>query len=333
MPLGPQKIDMQESLRRVANGGLPIRASLRLAEEAGPKKKLWTSDLSVNEFLLTRESNCQIISQVMGSSIYHIGRIPDYKGSQNGSNTYEIPLISRAHREARAAALRRLQLEAEAVQADAVIGVHLEERLITKGAHGKGGDDGDEVIEFTVVGTAVKVPGVRLAAGPVLTDLSGQDFWALVREGWGPCGIVFDFCRWHVWHVLKTWLASGEVQLATDAIDRARARVEKEVLRQARDMGAEYVIGSDLKVRVKEVPCGFHECHLNDLDVDVSWFGTGVRRLSTAERPAKLDVPPLLLGMIPLDRKSRRDQIEEEDDSEELKKAGEAEEERASHGE
>ncbi len=101
MPLGPQKIDMQESLRRVANGGLPIRASLRLAEEAGPKKKLWTSDLSVNEFLLTRESNCQIISQVMGSSIYHIGRIPDYKGSQNGSNTYEIPLISRAHREAR----------------------------------------------------------------------------------------------------------------------------------------------------------------------------------------------------------------------------------------
>jgi uncharacterized protein YbjQ (UPF0145 family) len=333
MPLGPQNINLQESLRRVANGGLPIRASLRLAEEAGPKKKLWTSDLSVNEFLLTRESNCQIISQVMGSSIYHIGRIPDYKGSQGGSSTYEIPLISRAHREARAAALRRLQLEAEAVQADAVIGVHLEERLITKGAHGKGGDDGDEVIEFTVVGTAVKVPGVRLAAGPVLTDLSGQDFWALVREGWGPCGIVFDFCRWHVWHVLQTWISAGEVELATDAIRRARSRVETAVLRQAHEMGAEYVIGSDLKVKVHEVPCGFHECHLNDLDVDVSWFGTGVRRLATAERPKRLDIPALVLGMIPLDRKSRRDQIEEEDESEALKKAGEAEEERASHGE
>ena len=333
MPLGPQKIDMNESRLRVSRGGLPIRASLRLAEEAGPRKKLFTSDLSVNEFLLTREANCQIVSQVMGSSIYHIGRIPDYKGSQNGSNTYEIPLISRAHREARAAALKRLQLEAEAVQADAVIGVRLSERLITKGAHGKGGDDGDEVIEFTVVGTAVRVPGVRLAAGPVLTDLSGQDFWALVREGWGPCGIVFDFCRWHVWHVLSSWLAAGEVSLATDAIARARSRVERSITTQASEMGAEYVIGSDLKVLVREVPCGFKDCHLNDLDVDVSWFGTGVRRLATAERPSKLNVPPFVLGMIPLGKKSRRDQIEEEDESEALKKAGEAEEGRASHGE
>lgn len=332
MALGPQKIDMVASLRQVAKGGLPIRAQLRLAEEAGPKKKLWTSDLTVNEFLLTREARCEIVSQVMGSSIYHIGRIPDYKGSQGGSNTYEIPVISAAHREARAAALDRLQQEAQLVQADAVIGVRLGERLITKGAHGKGGDDGDEVIEFTVVGTAVKVPGVRLGSGPVLTDLSGQDFWALVREGWGPCGIVFDFCRWHVWHVLKQWSMGGEVTLATQAIEFARKRVESSVQRQAQQIGAEYVVGSDLKIQVREVPCGFHECHLNDLDVDVSWFGTGVRRLRPDERPQKTNVPPLVLGMMPLGKRNRRDQIEEEDESESLKKQGEAEEERAAHG-
>jgi uncharacterized protein YbjQ (UPF0145 family) len=322
-------IDYVNSRKRLAAGGLPLRASLRLRDEAGPQRKLFTSDLTVNEFLLSREADCQVISQVMGSSVYHIGRIPDYKGSQNGSNTYEIPVLSHAHREARALAFRRLQLEAEAVAADAVVGVRLSERLITKGAHGKGGDDGDEVIEFTVVGTAVRAPQVKIKNEPVLTDLSGQDFWALMRQGYAPCGIVFDFCRWHVWHVLKNWSGGGEVSLASDAIERARRVVQERVLQQAQAMGAEFVVGSDLKVEVREVHCGFHECHLNDLDVDVAWFGTGIRRLPVSVRPQTAQVPPLVLGMLPLGRKKRRDQIEEEDESEALKEAGEREEERA----
>src|SRR5262249_20253007 len=152
MPLAPQNIDLVASLMELRKGNLPLRARLRLAEEAGPHKKLFTSDLTVNEFLLTEESGVEPISQVMGSSIYHIGRIGDYKG-----RTGEIEGISQAHREARRMALYRLWQEAALVQADAVIAVRLKERLITKGAHGKGGDDGDEVIEFNAVGTAARV--------------------------------------------------------------------------------------------------------------------------------------------------------------------------------
>ena len=48
------------------------------------------------------------------------------------------------------------------------------------GARGKGGDDGGEVIEFTVVGTAVRAPFLTHPKGePIVTDLSGQDLWAL----------------------------------------------------------------------------------------------------------------------------------------------------------
>ncbi len=97
----------------------------------------------MNEFLLARDAGCHPIAQIMGSSIYHVGQIPDYKGK-----TAEIEVISSAHRESRRLALSRLYQEAQLVGADAVIGAKLKERMITMGARGKGGDDGGQVLEF-----------------------------------------------------------------------------------------------------------------------------------------------------------------------------------------
>jgi hypothetical protein len=59
------KLDLRASLARVASGGIPLRAAERLAEEAGPHRKLFTSDLSVSEYLLARDAQCEPISQVM----------------------------------------------------------------------------------------------------------------------------------------------------------------------------------------------------------------------------------------------------------------------------
>jgi uncharacterized protein YbjQ (UPF0145 family) len=325
MPLGRQDIDLLTSLQRLRGGGLPTRAELRLREEAGPTRKLFTSDLTTNEHLCVREVGVSPISQVMGSSIYHIGRIPDYKGK-----TGEITVISQAHREARKLALKRLGLEAQLVGADVVVGVRIQERLITKGAHGKGGDDGDEVIEFNVVGTAARAPWIGARAEPVLTDLSGQDLWALARDGWAPCGIVFDFCRYHIWHVMdpSQWSRGSEIQSATDGVNAARKLIEDRVGRHATSTGAEIVVGSDLKVEVHEIPCGWEGCKLNDVDIDVTWFGTGIRRIPNA--PPVTDVPPLVLGMMPLGKKKRGELLEGmESEDEELKKEAREEEEKA----
>ena len=322
-------IDLRQSLWAVSEGGLPLRARERLADETS--HRLFTSDLSVNEFLVSREIQCQPISQVMGSSIYHIGKIPDYKGA-----TGEIETISQAHREARQRALSRLYQEAQLVRADAVIGVRLQERLITVGSHGKGGDDGDEVIEFTVVGTAVRAPWITKPQDtPIITDLSGQDFWALAREGFEPCGFPFDFCRYHVWHVMRggVWSPGGEVTSAHEAIEAARTSVEASIEKQAKNFGAEFVVGSDIKVTAKEVPCGFRECELNDLDVDVSWFGTAIRRIPNFTPPHQANVPPLVLGMMKLGAKKRGDFVEgEEDESKKLEELAAKMEENASEG-
>ena len=181
-------IELEKSLARVKAGGIPTRAEERLAEEKGAHRRLFTSDLSVSEFLLARDAGCEPIAQVMGSSVFHVGQISSYRGE-----TKEVTAISDAHRRSRRLALDRLQQEAALVDADAVVGVRIRDRMITMGSRGKGGDNGGEVLEFTVIGTAVKAPWMTHPEGkPILTDLSGQDVWALHQDGFQPCGFLFE---------------------------------------------------------------------------------------------------------------------------------------------
>ena len=319
-----RQIDLAKSLAHVENGGIPLRAEERLAEEAGPHSKLFTSDLSVNEFVLARDAGCHPIAQLMGSSIYHIGQIPDYKGK-----TAELTIISDAHRASRRRALARLWREAVLVGADAVIGVKLRDRMITMGARGKGGDDGGEVIEFTVVGTAIRAPFLTHPKGePIVTDLSGQDLWALIQDGWEPCGFFFDFCKFHGWHVTSGPSGGGEVTSANAVVETARKLVMDRVVAQAKAASAEFVVGSDLTIDVGEVPCGYGGCKLDDLDVNVSWFGTGIRRIPGWKQPLA-DVPPLMLSMMSVKKRRDTDLDEEDDDAADVERAAEEAEENA----
>jgi|GEM_PF-44729 len=317
-------VNHEESLQHVRQGGLPLRAQQRLAHEAGPHRTLFTSDLSVNEFFLSKEAGCTPIAQVMGSSIFHIGRIDEFKPSAG-----ELTVISAGHREARRLALGRLWQEARLVGADAVVGMRLSERWLTEGAHGEGGDDGDEIIEFTAVGTAVKAPWVQAPqGGTIVTDLSGQDLWALHRNGWVPCGMVFEFYRYHVNHALRPGSTeAAEVNDASNAVRAARADVSQRLAAQASAIGAQFVVGSDINFRLFEVKCGFEGCEINDIDVDVSWFATGIRRAEAAHPGQHVDMPPLILNMTPV-RRRRRDAVEAEDESKELQREAAEEDER-----
>jgi len=317
-------IDINLSLAHVARGGIPLRAQERLAEEAGPQRKLFTSDLSVSEYLLGKDVGCMPISQVMGSSIFHVGEIADYKGE-----TGEITVISDAHREARRRAISRLYQEAAFVRADAVVGARLRKRMITMGKRGKGGDDGGEVIEFTVVGTAVKAPWMAHPPGqPIVTDLSGQELWSLAQEGYEPTCFLFEFVRYHVYHVTSASVNHGEIQSATAAIEQARVIAGNKIIKQAASFQSEFTVGSDIELEVREVPCGYGRCDNNDLDVDLSWFCTGVRRIPNARYRQHFEMPKMMLTMTPLGRR-HDNEIDAGDDSEEIERAAEDATERA----
>ncbi len=180
-----------------------------------------------------------------------------------------------------------------------------------------------------MVGTAVKAPWITHPPGqPIITDLSGQELWALAQDGFEPCCFLFEFCRYHVWHVTQSSARHGELLAATAAIDQARAIASTKIHRQAAAFQAEFVVGSDIKLEAREVPCGSEGCDLNDLDVDLSWFCTGIRRIPGARRRTHVDIPPLTLTMTRLGRR-QDEMIDGGDDGDEIERAAEDAEEAA----
>ena len=110
-------------------------------------------------------------------------------------------------------------------------------------------------------------------------------------------------------------------------MQKARAIASNKLLEQAAECSADFVVGSDLKITLREVPCGYGGCPLDDVDVDVSWFGTGIRRIPGRAQTSH-ELPPFMLSMIPLGR--RKDAlIDAEDDEDDIEVAAEEAEEAA----
>ncbi|HEY3649510.1 MAG TPA: YbjQ family protein, partial [Streptosporangiaceae bacterium] len=123
--------------------GVPHDAMQRLAElEPGKPGSIFTSDLSVNEFLLVREVGFRPLGLVLGSSIYHVG----LQIGRWGSNQ-ELDVLSQAMYHARELAMSRMEAEADALHADGIVGVRLDVEMKEFGA---------DIAEFIAVGTAVK---------------------------------------------------------------------------------------------------------------------------------------------------------------------------------
>src|SRR3954454_9699218 len=86
-------------------------------------KQLFTSDLSVSEFLLVREAGFDPLGLVMGSSIYQIA--PTLPNLPRGQPGCELEDMTRALYHARELAMNRMEEEAEALGADGIVGVRL----------------------------------------------------------------------------------------------------------------------------------------------------------------------------------------------------------------
>ncbi|MBY0552154.1 MAG: YbjQ family protein, partial [Candidatus Obscuribacterales bacterium] len=172
---------------------LPEHAKERLHAMRGDggHKKLFTSDLSVNEFLLVREAGFEPVGMVLGTSIYHIG----FQQARWTKNE-EMQVLTQALYHARELAMSRMEEEAEELGADGVVGVRLKVKHMSWNA---------DLAEFVAIGTAVKhLSGdkrYRAHNGkPFTSDLSGQDFWTLLRAGYRPVGMVMGNCVYHVAH-------------------------------------------------------------------------------------------------------------------------------------
>src|SRR3989442_5922514 len=111
--------------------------------QAGGPRRLFTSDLSVNEFLLVQEAGFEPVGLVMGSSFFHIGIQWKVQPFEN----YELDVLTQALYQAREYAMARMEVEAHLLDADGIVGVRLD-----VGKH----DWAEATAEFTAVGTAIR---------------------------------------------------------------------------------------------------------------------------------------------------------------------------------
>jgi uncharacterized protein YbjQ (UPF0145 family) len=233
-----------------SQAGLPAGAEQRLrnmrGEGAAPT--FFTSDLSVDEFLLVRRAGFSPLGLVMGSCIYHVGF-----QWQNWNQSQELTVLTQAMYGARELAMTRMEEEADLLGADGVVGVRLEFKDYAME---------ENVLEFQAIGTAI-----RHASGehyrthdnrPFTSDLSGQDFWKLVETGYRPVSLAMGACVYHIRHMglmqsLKTAGRNTELTIYSEATYTARELALERMQAEAIERGGTGIVG----VRVQESSWGW----------------------------------------------------------------------------
>ena len=222
--------------------GVPQDAQNRLARmRGGPGvKPLFTSDLSVNEFLLVKEAGFDPLGMVVGSSIYHVGfQYANMRQSQ------ELGVLTQAMYNARELAMTRMEEEADALGADGIVGVRLE---VGRYAWG------ENLAEFIAIGTAVKsrdgTSHRTIQNKPFTSDLTGQDFRTLLAAGYRPVALTMGSCVYHVGiQSMGQWFSQTmgqniEMTNYTQALYDARELAMGRMQAEAEALGADGIVGT-----------------------------------------------------------------------------------------
>jgi uncharacterized protein YbjQ (UPF0145 family) len=237
---------MSQDLTAQNSEDLPVHARERInsMRSDSTHRGLFTSDLSVNEFLLVKEAGFDPVGLVVGSSIYHIG----YQWA-SWSQNQEMTVLTQAMYHARELAMTRMEEEAAALGADGIVGVRLE---VTR--H----EWGESLAEFVAIGTAIRSrdgkPYRNAHNMPFTSDLSGQDFWTLLRAGYRPVGMVMGNCVYHVSRQgLGQWFnrmgRNVEMTNYTQALYDARELSMERMQTEAVSLKAEGIVGAQIVER------------------------------------------------------------------------------------
>jgi len=271
--------DAEASQRSLEAGGLPIQAQRRLSEEVQAGHPLFTSDLSVKEFSLVRNQGYTALSQVMGSSIYQVGWQFTRTFSWN-TTAYELTNVSNAHQHAAQLALGRLEQEAALLRAHGVIGVRLNTRDY---------EWGQNLLEYTAIGTAIRLENTPLPPRPFLSDLSGQEFWTLLQAGYYPDGVVTGFCSYYVslgsqaTRQLNSWFGGGwtnqEIVPFSQGLYTARSLAMDRLLNMSRRLNAIGVVGMHIHSNRRLIEQESNETKYMDFSVQFSAIGTAINAL------------------------------------------------------
>jgi uncharacterized protein YbjQ (UPF0145 family) len=264
----------------------PQAADSRLAHTAGADPAgVFTSDLSVAEYVLLGEAGFEPLGFVVGSSIYHVG-LQVGRWSQN----QELQVLTQAMYSARELAMARMRAEADHLGADGIVGVELRMQMYAWG---------QDVLEFIATGTAVRaLAGTGAHRAPdgraFTSDLSAQDFCRLLAGGAVPVAFVLGTCVYHIAHqsVMQSLRQAGQNQemvVFTQGVYEARELALNRMQAEAMQAQSSGIVG--VSVSVSNHVWGEHA-------TEFLATGTAVRRLAAEHRlPDTTPKPAFTLGL------------------------------------
>lgn len=242
----PQSDRADDTRTALARGQLPGYVRQRLdTQRTGALP--WTSDLSVNEWLLMKNYKFRPLGLVMGSSYYHVGYS---KANFSGSwGSGEVRSISNALYQGRHLALTRMSQEAKELGANAVVGVRLETKMPSYAGH---------ETEFVAIGTAVAMEGLAPSANPVLCTVSGQDLAKLLAAGAIPVSLALGVSVYYQYTTARdTWReqswSNQEMPMFTESVYQTRHTAMRNMIHEAVQAGGSGVLAHETKLHVYEV--------------------------------------------------------------------------------
>lgn len=262
-------------------GDLPEAAERRLKEGA------FSSGLSVNDFAACLSMGLEPVGLVQGfcamqSSNFGTGflqrGLSPYGGNQGGYvQNYQCPhgFVSNEHRawgqnyeetwvesgwnEGFTSAYSRMLEEAQEIGAHGIVGI-----VDTESAMSEAG-----IIEFHLMGTAVKLEGAPAATGaPWTTYLAGQRLAKIFEAGYAPVSIVATISSMRVWaYCITEYLMGGSGGMwgnpnssEVDQLVRAQTFVRSAALSLARsELRGDALHGADMVTREREFERGDYE--------------------------------------------------------------------------
>lgn len=275
--LPDRPVDEARSLEALKQGGLPLRAQRRIHEMSATDRPIWTSTLTPKETVVTSQTRLQAVSQVMGTSIYHVGFRSLYSRWGGG----ELAALTQAYEHARSLALSRMQQEAALLRAHVVLDVRFRTRDF---------DWSDDLIEFNAIGTAVRIEGAAPVERPALTLLEPDQLYKLQHAGYWPVGIAIGNCFWYEPHAdcasEGSWFSS-ELPVHTRAALTARQLAVQRFHRFAAHFQAHGVVGVTVTRRGRD-----HEYEMNDtkhtsFHMDLVVMGTAVQKRQPDKTPPR----------------------------------------------
>jgi uncharacterized protein YbjQ (UPF0145 family) len=282
-----RKAREQAAVEALTRGDILPRARHRIEHQLAQKTKLYSTDMSTKEFLLSEECDIEPLGQVMGTCFYTIENfpVPNFRSQEN-------MMLAHGHMTARTNAVERMKKEAKLYGADGIVSV----RIKMKEQPGFGGS----LIEFTAIGTAVKVNGWEpedLDKEPFTSELNGQEFWQLIHAGYRPVNIAFGICSYYInsdqWTLplVRTGIffsrANQEIEQWTEGMYTARDLAMSRMQKELEDSGSDGCVGMTVNCELREVEYERANLQYVDLLATFTAIGSSIKKMKRPHKEIK----------------------------------------------